>query len=136
MNNANDNPITNPDTQPLNADHAIDSTARRLRQILETLAAHREAKPGPEIEDAFKPLDMTLRFQLFRPRWIQQKDAAAEDGVEQSLVASIREEGWRALAEGGLKAMRELADRACGDNGYLVSLLDHRWDGIGTDRRG
>ena len=136
MNNTNDNPTTNPGTQPLNADHAIDPTARPLRQILETLAAHREAKARPETGETFERIDMALCFQLFRPRWIQQKEAAAEDGVEQSLVASIREEGWRALAEGGLKAMRELADRACGDNGYLLSLLDHRWDGIGTDRRG
>jgi hypothetical protein len=136
MNNANDNPIANSSAQSLNADHAIDAAARQLRQILETLAAHREAKARPETEETFKRIDMALRFQLFRPRWIQQKEAAAEDGVEQSLVASIREEGWRALAEGGLEAMRDLADRACGDNGYLLSILDRRWDGIGTDLLG
>jgi hypothetical protein len=28
--------------------------------------------------------------------------AAAEDGIEQHLLASIREEGWRAFAEGGI----------------------------------
>jgi hypothetical protein len=136
MSNANDNAIAKPGTHPLNADHAIDPVARQLQQMLEALAAHRDAKAGPETEEPFKRIDMVLRFPLFRPRWIQQKEAAAEDGVEQSLVASIREEGWRAFAEGGLEAMRELADRACGDNGYLLSILDGRWDGIGTDRRG
>jgi hypothetical protein len=62
--------------------------------------------------------------------------AAAEDGVEQSLLASIREEGWRDFAQGGLHAMGALADRACGDDGVLLTILDHRWDGIGTHRRG
>ena len=71
-----------------------------------------------------------------RPRWPTQMKAAAGDGVEQSLVASIPEEAWRAFAEGGLHAMRELADRACGDDARLLTILDRRWDGIGTRRHG
>jgi len=128
MINANDNAITNPCTQSLNADHGIDPTARRLQQMLGALCARLRAKADPDAEDTFKRVDTLLSIELFRP--------VAEDSVVQSLVASIREEGWRAFAEGGLEAMRELADRACGDDGVLLTILDPRWDGIGTDRRG
>jgi hypothetical protein len=104
--------------------------------MLDGLAAHRQSKADPETDDKIVRLDFGLVIKPQPPRWMRHMEAAAGDGVEQSLVALIREEGWRALAEGGLEAMRDLADRACGDNGYLLSLLDHRWDGIGTRRRG
>jgi hypothetical protein len=32
--------------------------------------------------------------------------------------------------------MRELADQACGDNGYLLTILHCHSDGIGADSRG
>jgi hypothetical protein len=123
--------ITNPGIQPFNADHTIDPTARRLRQMLAALAVRLKAKADPETQGTFERIDMPLSLERLR----QQLWAVAEDSVEQSLVASIREEGWRALAEGGLEAMRALADRACDDD-HLLSILDHRWDGIGTNRRG
>ena len=132
---ANENATANPAIEPPNADH-IDPRARLLRQMLDALAAHRHSKADPETDDKIVPLDFGLVIRPQPPRSLRWMEAAAGDGVEQSLVASIREEGWRALAEGGLEAMRDLADRACGDNGYLLSLLDHRWDGIGTRRLG
>ena len=128
MINANDNAMIDPGAQASNANHGIDPTARWLQQMLEALAARLKAKADPDAEDTFKRIDTLLSIELFRP--------VAEDSVVQSLVASIREEGWRALAEGGLHAMRELADRACGDDGVLLTIHDPRWDGIGTDRRG
>jgi hypothetical protein len=132
---ANDNATTNPAIEPANAGH-IDPRARLLRQMLDALAAHREAKADPETDDKIVRPDFGPVIRPQPPRWMRHMQAAAGDGVEQSLVALIRKEGWRALAEGGLEAMRDLADWACGDNGYLLSLLDHRWDGIGTRRHG
>ena len=98
MLNANDNAITVPGSRPSNANHGIDPTALRLQQMLGALAARLKAKADPDAEDTFKRVGTLLWIELFRP--------AAEDSVMQSLVASIREEGWRALAEGGLEAMR------------------------------
>ena len=70
------------------------------------------------------------------PLWRARMEDAAEEGVMESLYASIREEGWRAFAEGGLRAMRDLCDAACGDDARLASIVDHRWDGIGTKKGG
>jgi hypothetical protein len=61
---------------------------------------------------------------------------AAKDGVMASLYASIREEGWRAYASGGLAAMHDLANAACGDSAYLSGILDHRWNDIGVNASG
>jgi hypothetical protein len=56
----NDNAMTNPAIEPPNADHPIDPTARLLRQMLEALAAHREAKADPETDDKIVRLDFGL----------------------------------------------------------------------------
>jgi hypothetical protein len=96
----NDNAMTNPAIEPPDADHPIDPTARLLRQMLDALLAHRQAKADPETEDKIVPLYVGLVIKPQPPHWIRQMEAAAGDGVEQSLVASIREEGWRAFAEG------------------------------------
>ena len=127
--------MTDPATQPFSSDQ-VDPQACLLRQMLDALVAHRQAKAHHETEDKIIGLDFGLVIKPQPPRWIQEMKAAGQDGIERSLLASIREEGWRAYAEGGLHAMRELADRACGDNGLLLSILDHHWDGIGTDSRG
>ena len=133
---ASDNAMTNPVPEASNADHAVDPAARLLRQMLGTLMQHRQAQADSESEDNLKSLDEILAIMPPPPRWIRHMEAAAKDGVDKSLVASIREEGWRAFAEGGLDAMRQLANQACGDDGRLLTLLDHRWDGIGTRRHG
>lgn len=101
-----------------------------LRDMLEALIEHREKSSAPTRWVA-------VNFEeVLEPRWKSRADAAAKDGIEQSLHASIREEGWRAFAEGGLPAMHELCDEACGDNDYMAVIVDHRWDGIGNERRG
>jgi hypothetical protein len=136
MINANDNPISNANTERLNNDHPADPGARLLRQMLNALIQHRQAQADAETEDSLKSLDEILARMPPPPLWSSRMKAAAEDGIEQSLLASIREEGWRAFAEGGLDAMLHLADRACGDDLRLLALLDRHWDGIGTDRCG
>jgi hypothetical protein len=110
--------------------------ARLLQQMLHALVAHRLARADTELDDKIVPLAFALAIKPRPPRWMQRMEAAAADGVEQSLLASIREEGWRAFAEGGLHAMRTLADQACGDDGRLLIIVDHQWDGIGTRRLG
>lgn len=105
-----------------------------LRAMLETLVEHREAVwlATPE-----EPLTIICAADLpLLPSWRSRMQRAAEDGVKESLHASIREEGWRAYAEGGLAAMHALFDAATGDNDYLAGILDHRWDGIGNKRGG
>jgi hypothetical protein len=75
--------------------------------MLVALIAHRNAKAAPETEDHVEALHIRQALiKSLRPRWIRQMEAAAEDGAEHSLRASIREEGWRAFAEGGIPAMR------------------------------
>jgi hypothetical protein len=132
---AYDNARTNPVPQLRNAD-PIDSAAHQLRQMLDALIRHRAAQANTESEDRLKSLDQILAVMPLPPLWLTRMKAAGEDGVEQSLLASIREEGWRAFAQGGLRAMRELADRASGEDDRRLTILDHQWDGIGTDRRG
>jgi hypothetical protein len=132
---ANDNARTNPGTQPMIADR-IDPAARQLRQMLDALIQHRAVQANTESEDRLKSLDQILAIMPLPPLWLTRMKAAAGDGIEQSLLASIREEGWRAFAQGGLRAMRQLADRASGEDDRRLTILDHQWDGIGTDRRG
>jgi len=132
---ANDNARTNPGTQPMIADR-IDPAARQLRQMLDALIQHRAVQANTESEDRLKSLDQILAMMPLPPLWLTRMKAAGEDGVEQSLLGSIREEGWRAFAQGGLRAMRELADRASSEDDRRLTILDHQWDGIGTDRRG
>ncbi|MFZ3238573.1 MAG: hypothetical protein WA184_24820 [Stellaceae bacterium] len=129
MTGANDNAVANAVRQ---LDESGNPVARRLRQILDALVAHRTAKADSETDDKIVPLHVALVLKPQPPHWIQQMEAAAKDGVEPSLCASIREEGWRAFAEGGLDAMHQLAGQACGDDGYLETIIDHHWDGIGT----
>ena len=132
---ANDNASTDPATETLQAD-PIDPAARPLRQMLDAFIRHRAAQANTVFEDRLKSLDQILAMMPLPPLWLTRMNAAGEDGVEQSLLASIREEGWRAFAQGGLRAMRELADRASGEDDHRLTILDHQWDGIGTDRRG
>lgn len=111
--------------------------ARALRSMLEELVRHREAMAASapyEPLEVFDAGDITL--DELPPLWRERMEQAAIDGVEESLHASIREEGWRAFAEGGLDAMHALVDEACGDSDYLSSIVDHRWDGIGTEAGG
>lgn len=111
--------------------------AELLKQIVDALLEHRRAKAASEPD---KPLGTISPASWgdspLPPPWRSRIEHAAEDGVQESLHASIREEGWRAFTEGGLDAMRELADRACGENDYLLGIVGHRWDGIGTDAGG
>ena len=123
-------------TERLNNDHPADPAARRLRQMLDALQQHRAAQANTESGDRLKSLDQILAMLPLPPLWLTRINDAAEDGIEQSLLASIREEGWRAFAEGGLDAMRQLADRASGEDDRRLTILDHQWDGIGTDRHG
>jgi hypothetical protein len=105
-----------------------------LRAILEALAARLAAKAGRAPEGTFAPLDFkALEDGPMAPRWVSCLERAARDGIEESLHASIREEGWRAFASGGLDAMRDLADRASGESNVLYAIIDHRWDGIGAE---
>jgi hypothetical protein len=112
---------------------AITDHAPQLRKMLETVVERRKTRQGEPAE-----LCIITPAQLGEPlpRWQARMQAAETDGATQSLHASIREEGWRAFATGGLKAMHALADRACSNNNYLISILDHRWDGIGTPEHG
>jgi CHC2 zinc finger len=110
----------------------LPSPAARLREMLEALEAHRndksEARPPGE---AKIELVAGTYFTIEAP-WRARMKRAAEDGVQESLRASIREEGWLAFAIGGLAAMHSLADAACGQRpGLLDAMLDHSWDGIG-----
>jgi hypothetical protein len=132
---AYDNARTNPVPQLRNAD-PIDPAAHQLRQMLDALIRHRAAQTNTESGDRLKSLVQILAVMPLPPLWLTRMKAAGEDGVEQSLLASIREEGWRAFAQGGLRAMRELADRASGEDDRRLTILDHQWDGIGTDRCG
>ena len=135
MINANDNEITNAATETLDPDR-IDPAARLLRQMLDALIHHRAAQAKTESEDRLKSLDQILAMMPLPPLWLTRMKAAGEDGVEQSLLGSIREEGWRAFAQRGLRAMRQLADRASGEDDRRLTILDHQWDGVGTDSRG
>jgi hypothetical protein len=132
MINANDNAMISPSAERLDANLPADAAARLLRQMLDALLDHRLARADTQADDKIVPLMFALALKPQPPRWIQQMEAAARDGVEQSLLASIREEGWRAFAEGRLDAMRALADRACGDDARLLTIVDHQWDGIGS----
>jgi hypothetical protein len=108
-----------------------------LRAILEALAARLAAKAENTPEGTFTPLDFkALEDGPMTPRWVSCLERAARDGIEESLHASIREEGWRAFASGGLDAMRELADRASGESNVLHAIIDCRWDGIGIEASG
>jgi hypothetical protein len=108
-----------------------------LRVILEALVARRAAKGATAPEELFTPVDFAaLDDGPVPPRWVSCLERAARDGVEESLHASIREEGWRAFAWGGLDAMRELADRASAESDVLYTLIDFHWDGIGAEASG
>jgi hypothetical protein len=88
-------------------------------------------------EEPSPPLNFAaLDDGIVPPRWVSYLERAARDGVEESLCASIREEGWRAFASGGLDAMLDLADRASGEINVLYAIIDHCWDGIGTEASG
>jgi hypothetical protein len=108
-----------------------------LRNILEAVVERRNNLARSEgsgeivIVAAAEIMSRTLL-----PRWQHRAEAAARDGVMESLYASIREEGWRAFADGGIKSMHAMADRACGDDDYLSAILDYRWDGIGIQGKG
>jgi len=104
--------------------------------MLDALIQHRAVQANTESEDRLKSLDQILAIMPLPPLWLTRMKAAAGDGIEQSLLASIREEGWRAFAQGGLRAMRQLADRASGEDDRRLTILDHQWDGVGTDSRG
>jgi hypothetical protein len=95
--------MTDPVPEPSNANHPIDPAARLLRQMLDALAAHRQSKADPETEDKIVRLDFGLVIKPQPPRWIRQMEAAAGDGVEQSLVASIREEAGGPWPRAALK---------------------------------
>jgi len=135
MINANNNAVTDAATETLNTDR-IDSAARPLRQMLDALIQHRRTRTDSHSEHRLRSLDQILAMVPLPPLWRLRMKAAGEHGVEQALLASIRDEGWRAFAQGGLDAMRELADRASGEDGLMLTILDREWDGIGTDRRG
>jgi hypothetical protein len=108
--------------------------ADRLREMLKTLVEHRQQHA--QDQPAKSIIITNFSSKPLPPQWVSRMQNAAKDGVKESLHASIREEGWRAYAEGGLKAMHQLADDACADNNHFASILDHRWDGIGTDKNG
>lgn len=116
------------------------SRAPALREMLEAVVERRKARAAKARGSGEVEVKVYSAAELFAgpllPRWRVWMESAEEDGVMQSLYASIREEGWRAFAEGGLKAMHDLSDRACGNNGRLAVILDHRWDGIGTNQGG
>ena len=116
--------------------HPASERAGLLRHMVDALLTHRLAQADANADDKIVPLVFALAIKPQPPRWIQRMEAAAKDDVEQSLLASICEEGWRAFAEGGLAAMRALADRACDDDGGLLTIVDHHWDGIGTHAAG
>jgi hypothetical protein len=108
-----------------------------LRAILEALAARLAAKAGSAPEATFAPLDFkALEDGPVGARWVSCLERAARDGIEESLHASIREEGWRAFASGGCDAMRELAGQASGESNVLYAIIEHCWDGIGTEASG
>jgi|SRR5215469_11316484 len=108
-----------------------------LRAILEALAARLAAKAASAPAGTVAPLDFqALENGPMAPRWVSSLERAGRDGVEESLHASIREEGWRALASGGLDAMRDLAGRASGESNVLYAIIDHCWNGIGAGASG
>src|SRR5438105_2687205 len=77
-----------------------------LRDILEAVVErrkNRERKEGPGEIVIVTAAEIMSRPLL--PRWQCHAEAAAQDGVIESLYASIREEGWRAFSGGGIKAM-------------------------------
>jgi hypothetical protein len=111
--------------------------ASELRKMLEAVVERRKARAAAATERV--PLTIYCAGDIkwpLPPLWRSRMENAEKDGVMESLYASIREEGWRACAIGGLYAMRALADRACGDSERLSGILDHRWDGIGTSEKG
>lgn len=106
-----------------------------LRDILDALESHRAAKRLSEPETPPKLIWACDIKPL--PEWQWKMNRAAKDGVEQSLLASIRDAGWRAFAAGGNDAMLRLAEQAChGKRDYLAVTLYHNWDGIGVEGKG
>jgi len=110
--------------------------ADQLREMVEAVVRHRKAAAATTPDDRLLITRVDLSGPPPRPRWVSRIERAAKDGVLESLYASIREEGWRAFAEGGREAMSALAERACGDDPQLMNIVDHRWDRIGTEARG
>jgi hypothetical protein len=112
--------------------------AQELRAMLDAVIQHRSAVVATMTDDqgeiGFISPSRLIGAPL--PLWKARLKNAAKDGVIEFLYASIREEGWRAFSEGGLKAMHELFEVACGDRYELEDILDHRWNGIGTDAGG
>ena len=116
--------------------------ARRLLEILRAEDARRVTLAATEPDE---PLRMVVPITVADvtditpppPRWISCLQRAAEDGVAESLRASIREEGWAAYAQGGLDAMRALYDAIEGHpkGGIRFAVrLDKAWDNIGCSR--
>ena len=124
--------------RPMKANGWLASATRRLLEILRaedarrvTLAATEPGEPLPlvvpitvaDVTDVTPP----------PPRWLSRLQKAAEDGVAESLRASIREEGWAAYAHGGLDAMHALCDAIEGHpkGGIRFAVrLDKVWDNI------
>ncbi len=77
-----------PEDQSLSADRG-QAGARLLRQMLDALVEHREAERDTAAEEKVAVLHTALVIRPPRPLWVMRMEAAAEDGVEQSLVASM-----------------------------------------------
>jgi hypothetical protein len=117
--------------------------ARRLLEILRAEDARRVTLAATEPDD--EPLRVGVPITVAEvaditpppPLWISRLQKAAEDGVAESLRASIREEGWAAYAQGGLDAMQALCDAIEGHpkGGIRFAVrLDNAWDNIGCSR--
>jgi hypothetical protein len=103
-----------------------------MRAILEALEAHRAAKAASALEvdqlaeaaSELEPKNAELAdLEDIPPRCMLALEALARDGVEESRHASIREEGWRAFAEGGLDAIIWPTRRVATATGYMRSSL-------------
>lgn len=97
------------------------------------LGPRRELPPGAG--------PMTIGQMSERYRWDQQTTEAErfmlkimDDPVREALTHALRQCGKRLYEIGGLDAMHEACGRQedLSNGGRRVSILDKRWDGIGT----